>query len=206
MLKFDWLRAGPYACVRTGVWTGWTSVHNNKGKHWLFVVLLVWVYNKALINLEFSPYGKYLLWRHAALTSLRSVRTAWRHNKYFRVWTALSVNKSILLSNFQENSKNISTELQKYQPILPYFFSRQSSEFLPPVQNITNMIIVRNLNFWEVQNFYPHRKCSNFDDSCKILLLEKFWFISLISTPLIFTPLIFRFCDLIINILLGTFS
>ena len=22
MLKFDWLRAGPYACVRTGVWTG----------------------------------------------------------------------------------------------------------------------------------------------------------------------------------------
>ena len=21
MLKFDWLRAGPYACVRTGVWT-----------------------------------------------------------------------------------------------------------------------------------------------------------------------------------------
>ena len=52
-LKFDWLRAGPYACVQTGIWTGWTSVHNNKGKHWLFVVLLVWVYNKALINLEF---------------------------------------------------------------------------------------------------------------------------------------------------------
>ena len=26
MLKFDWLRAGPYACVRTGVWTGvWTG-------------------------------------------------------------------------------------------------------------------------------------------------------------------------------------
>ena len=97
MLKFDWLRAGPYACVRNGVWTGWTSVHNNKGKRWLFVVLLVWVYNKALINLEFGPYGKYLLWRHAARTSLRSVRTAWRHNKYFRVWTALSVNKSILL-------------------------------------------------------------------------------------------------------------
>ena len=22
MLKFDWLRAGPYACVQTGVWTG----------------------------------------------------------------------------------------------------------------------------------------------------------------------------------------
>ena len=22
MLKFDWLRAAPYACVRTGVWTG----------------------------------------------------------------------------------------------------------------------------------------------------------------------------------------
>ena len=98
MLKFDWLRAGPYACVRTGVWTGWTSVHNNKGKHWLFVVLLVWVYNKALINLEFGPYGKYLLWRHAARTSLRSVHTAWHHNKYFRVWTALSVNKSIVFS------------------------------------------------------------------------------------------------------------
>ena len=96
ILKFDWLRAGPYACVRTGVWTGWTSVHNNKGKQWLFVVLLVWVYNKALINLEFGPYGKNLLWRHAARTSLRSVRTAWRHNKYFRVWTALSVNKSII--------------------------------------------------------------------------------------------------------------
>ena len=46
-------------------------------------------------------------------------------------------------------------ELQKYQPILPYFFSRQSSEFLPPVQNIRNMIIDENLNFWEVQNFYP---------------------------------------------------
>ena len=101
MLKFDWLRAGPYACVRTGVWTGWTSVHNNKWKHWLFVVLLVWVYNKALINLEFGPYGKYLLWRHAAWTSLRSVHTAWRHNKYFRVWTALSVNKSILFSTRQ---------------------------------------------------------------------------------------------------------
>ena len=42
-------------------------------------------------------------------------------------------------------------------------------------------------------------------DSCKFLLLEKFWFISLISTPLIFTPLIFKFCDLIINILLGAF-
>ena len=98
MLEFDWLIAGPYACVRTGVWTGWTSVHNNKGKHWLFVVLLVWVYNKALINLEFGPYKKYLLWRHAARTSLRSVRTAWRHNKYFRVWTALSVNNSILLT------------------------------------------------------------------------------------------------------------
>ena len=96
ILKFDWLRAGPYACVRTGVWTGWTSVHNNKGKHWLFVVLLVWVYYKALINLEFGPYGKYLLWRHAVRTSLRSVRTAWCHNKYFRVWTALSVNKSII--------------------------------------------------------------------------------------------------------------
>ena len=96
MLKFDWLKASPYTCVRTGVWTGWTSVHNNKGKHWLFVVLLVWVYNKALINLEYGPYGKYLLWRHAARTSLRSVRTAWRHNKYFRVWTTLSVNKSIV--------------------------------------------------------------------------------------------------------------
>ena len=96
MLKFDWLRASPYACVQTGVWTGWTSVHNNKGKHWLFVVLLVWVYNKALINLEFGPYRKYLLWRHAARTSLRSVCTAWRHNKYFRVWTSLSVNKSII--------------------------------------------------------------------------------------------------------------
>ena len=32
MLKFDWLRAGPHACVRTGLWTGSTSVHNNKGK------------------------------------------------------------------------------------------------------------------------------------------------------------------------------
>ena len=53
MLKFDWLRAIPYACVRTDVWTGWTSVHNNKRKHWFFVVLLVWVYNKAFINLEF---------------------------------------------------------------------------------------------------------------------------------------------------------
>ena len=52
-----------------------------------------------------------------------------------------------LSSNFQQNSKNIVIELQKYQPILPYFFSRQSSEFLPPVQNITNMIIVGNLNF-----------------------------------------------------------
>ena len=60
MLKFDWLRASPYACVPTGVWTGSTSVHNNKGKHRLFVVLLVWVYNKALINLEFGPYGKCL--------------------------------------------------------------------------------------------------------------------------------------------------
>ena len=57
MLKFDWLRAGPYACVRTGVWTGSTSVHNNKGK---------------------------------------LVVTSYRHNKYFRVWTALSVNKSIM--------------------------------------------------------------------------------------------------------------
>ena len=94
MLKFDWLRA----CVRNGVWTGWTSVYNNKGKHLLFVVLLVWVYNKALINLEFGPYGKYLLWRHAARTSLRSVRTSWRHNKYFHVWTALSVNKSIIFT------------------------------------------------------------------------------------------------------------
>ena len=99
MLKFDWLRAGPYACVRIGVWTGWTSVHNNKGKHWLFVVLLVWVYNKALINLELGPYGKYLLWRHAAWTSTRSVRTAWRHNKYFRVWTALLVNNCIILAD-----------------------------------------------------------------------------------------------------------
>ena len=96
MIKFDLLRAGPYACIRTGVWTSWTSVHNNKGKHWLFVVLLVWVYNKALINLEFGPYRKYLLWRHAARTSLRSVSTAWRHNKYFCIWTALSVNKSII--------------------------------------------------------------------------------------------------------------
>ena len=26
-----------------------------------FVVLLVWVYNKALINLEFGPYRKYFL-------------------------------------------------------------------------------------------------------------------------------------------------
>ena len=26
-----------------------------------FVVLLVWVYNKAPIDLEFGPYGKYLL-------------------------------------------------------------------------------------------------------------------------------------------------
>ena len=98
--KFDWLRAGAYACVRIGVWTGWTSVHNIKRKHWPFVVLLVWVYNKALINLEFGPYGIYLLWRHAARTSLRSVRTAWRHNKYFRVWTALSVNKSIISSDW----------------------------------------------------------------------------------------------------------
>ena len=63
-----------------------------------FVVLFVWVYNKALISLEFGPYGKYLLWRHAARTSLRSVRTAWRHNKYFRVWTALSVNKSMVMT------------------------------------------------------------------------------------------------------------
>ena len=33
MLKFDWLGAGPYACVRTVVWTGCTLVHNNKAKH-----------------------------------------------------------------------------------------------------------------------------------------------------------------------------
>ena len=59
----------------------------------------MWVYNKALINLEFGPYGKYLLGRHAARTSLRSVRTALHHNKYFRVWTSLSVNKSIMLKN-----------------------------------------------------------------------------------------------------------
>ena len=52
-----------------------------------------------------------------------------------------------LLSNFQQNSKNIAIELQKYQPILPYFLSRQSNELLLPVQNITNMIIVGNLNF-----------------------------------------------------------
>ena len=56
----------------------------------------MWVYNKGLINLEFGPYKKYLLWRHATRTSLRSVHTAWRHNKYFLVWTALSVNKSII--------------------------------------------------------------------------------------------------------------
>ena len=29
----------------------------------------------------------------------------------------------------------------------------------------------------------PLWKCSRLDDSCKILLLDKFWFISLISTP-----------------------
>ena len=75
MLKFDWLRTSPYACVRTGVWTGWTSVHNNKGKHWVFVVLLVWVYNKALINLEFGPYGKHLLWRHAVRTVRHDITT-----------------------------------------------------------------------------------------------------------------------------------
>ena len=40
----------------------------------------------------------------------------------------------------------MATELQKYQ-LLPYFLSWQSSEFLPTVQNITNMIIVGNLNF-----------------------------------------------------------
>ena len=108
MLKSDWLRASPYTCVRTGIWTGWTSVHNNKGKHWLSVVLLVWVYNKALINLEFGPYGKYLLWRHAARTSLRSVHTAWRHNKYFRVWTTLSVNKSVLFKFQQCCERNLS--------------------------------------------------------------------------------------------------
>ena len=56
---------------------------------------------------------------------------------------------------YQISNKNIAIELQKYQPILPYFFSRQSSEFLLPVQNITDVIIVGNLNFWEVENLYP---------------------------------------------------
>ena len=128
MLKFNWLRASPYVCIRTGVWTGWTSVHNNEGKRWLFVVLLVWVYNKALTNLEFGPYGKYLLWHPATRTSLRSVRTAWRHNKYFRVWTALSVNKSIVfISTTLKDMDSMNTSEQAF--LLPgwYFFVLQQT-------------------------------------------------------------------------------
>ena len=60
--------------------------------------------------------------------------------------------RHLIIYNYYQISnrtlKNIAIELQKYLPILP-------SEFLPPVQNITNMIIVGNLNFWEVQNLYP---------------------------------------------------
>ena len=60
---------------------------------------------------------------------------------------------TFLLPDFQLNSENIAKELQKYQPILPYFFSRQSSEFLPSGQNTRNMMIVGDLNFGKVQNF-----------------------------------------------------
>ena len=39
--------------------------------------------------------------------------------------------------------------------MLSYLFSRQSGEFLSPVQNTRNIVIVGNLNFWEVQIFHP---------------------------------------------------
>ena len=53
MLKFDWLRAGPYACVRTGIWTGWTSVHNNKGEQTDFLQFYLCGYTiKLLLTLS----------------------------------------------------------------------------------------------------------------------------------------------------------
>ena len=58
--------------------------------------LRLWLYNKALIDQLWGPYGKIFGPQLFVWTSLSSVRTSKLRSEYFPIWTSQLVNKSIL--------------------------------------------------------------------------------------------------------------
>ena len=59
-----------------------------------------WLYNRALINQLWGPYGKIFGPWFFVRTSFHSVHTSKLRSEYFAVWTSQLVNKSILLYGY----------------------------------------------------------------------------------------------------------
>ena len=58
-------------------------------------------------------------------------------------------------SDYQILTRTLKIPQKNCTNIDRYFFSRQFDKFLPQVQNVGHVIIVRYLNFNDIQNFYP---------------------------------------------------